>query len=112
MDCIFCKIGAREIQSDFLYEDDNVFVIRDLHPKAKVHVLVIPKQHVVTFNDLPQANPAIMQHCIKAIDKVTRDLGINESGYKVVTNNGKDGGQAVLHLHMHILGGESIKGIT
>lgn len=112
MDCIFCKIGSREIQSDFLYEDEYVFAIRDLRPKAKVHVLVIPKPHLITFNDVPQADPALMQHCAMAIDQVTRDLGIHESGYKVITNNGKDGGQAVLHLHMHILGGEPIKGVT
>ncbi len=112
MDCIFCKIGSREIQSDFLYEDDYVFVIRDLHPKAKVHVLVIPKQHIITFNDLPQAESQIMLSCVRAIDQVTRDLGISESGYKVISNNGKDGGQAISHLHMHVLGGESIKGIT
>lgn len=112
MDCIFCNIGKKKIQSEFLYEDEHVFVIRDLHPKAKVHVLVIPKQHFETFNDIPVEQYTIMQNCVAAIDKVTRDLGIKESGYKVITNNGQDGGQAIPHLHMHILGGEPVRGVT
>lgn len=112
MECIFCKVGNREIQSDFLYEDQHVFVIRDLHPKAKVHVLVIPKEHIVTFNDMTGEQFAIMQYCAMAINTVTRDLAIAESGYKVVANNGSDGGQAIPHLHFHVLGGELVKGVT
>ncbi len=111
-DCLFCKIGRHELDNDFVYEDDDVFVIHDIHPKAKVHVLAIPKQHLVNFNDVSNDNREIIGKLGVAIAKVTKDLGIAESGYKVVTNNGKHGGQAVPHLHMHVLGGESVKGLT
>jgi len=112
MDCIFCSIGQHSIDSTMLYETDTVFVIKDLHPKTKVHVLAIPKQHVVTFNDITETNKQIMADLAIAVSTVTADLGIDKTGYKVVANNGVDGGQAVPHLHLHILGGESVKGVT
>lgn len=111
-DCIFCQIGSGAINVPKLYEDDAVFVIKDIHPKAKVHVLVIPKFHASTFNELPANQRHIMANVATAIAAVTSELNIAESGYKVIINSGSDGGQAVPHLHCHVLGGESVKGVT
>lgn len=112
MDCIFCKIVAKEIPSQPIVETDQVIVIPDIAPKAKVHVLAIPKQHLVTFTDLTEQNKAVMGELGLAIKQAVQKLGIAESGYKVIVNNGHDGGQAVPHLHMHVLGGEKVKGVT
>lgn len=112
MDCIFCSIVNGQLESTILYQDDAVFVINDIHPKAKVHMLVIPKQHIITFNDITEANADIMSNVALAVQRVTQQTDIAESGYKVISNNGVDGGQVVQHLHFHVLGGESIKGIT
>ncbi len=112
MECIFCAIANHEVEAKIIHETDKVFVMHDIDPKAKVHLLAIPKEHIVTFNDITDDNKAIISELAVAIDKVTRDLGISESGYKVITNNGPDGGQAVKHLHMHIMGGEKVKGVT
>lgn len=108
MNCIFCKIAQGEIPSQFVYESDAVFVIKDLHPKAKVHLLVIPKQHLVTFNDVTPGNQSIIGAMGLAIAAVTKTSSIAETGYKVVANNGRDAHQEVPHLHLHVLGGESV----
>lgn len=112
MDCIFCKIAAHDIPAKVVLETDQIIVIHDITPKAKVHVLVIPKQHLVTFADLTAENKAIMGELAMAVKQAVGQLGIATSGYKVVINNGQDGGQAVPHLHMHVLGGEKVKGVT
>lgn len=112
MDCLFCKIVAKVISSQPVLETDQVMVIHDIAPKAKVHVLVIPKQHLVTFTDLTAKNKAIMAELSMAVKQAVQQLGIAESGYKVIVNNGPDGGQAVPHLHLHVLGGERVKGVT
>lgn len=112
MDCIFCKIAQHEIPAKMILENDHVMIIPDIAPKAKVHLLAIPKQHICTLNDIVPDNKAVMGELALAIAKVTAELGIAQSGYKVITNNGHDGGQAVPHLHMHILGGEKIPSIT
>lgn len=112
MDCIFCQITQHSIPADFLYETDSVFVIKDLYPKAKVHVLVIPKQHVATLNELTPQSASILVEVGLAIQAITTQMHIAQSGYKVVCNNGVDGGQAIPHLHFHVLGGEKIRGVT
>ena len=112
MDCIFCQVVAGAIPATKLYEDASVVVINDIHPKAKVHVLVIPKQHLVTFNDVTAEFEPLLGKMAAAVGIVTKQLGINESGYKVVVNNGPDGGQAVPHLHWHVLGGEPVHTVT
>lgn len=112
MSCIFCAIGQGSIPAEKLYDNEAVFVIADIHPKAKVHLLVIPKQHIVTFNDFTPVTYGSMASVAEAIANVTQQLGIAKSGYKVIANNGSDGGQAVPHLHFHILGGEPVQGIT
>ena len=112
MDCLFCKIVAKDIPSQPIVETDQVIGIPDIAPKAKVHVLAIPKQHLVSLNDITDQNKSILAELGIAIRQTVQKLGIAESGYKVIVNNGRDGGQAVPHLHMHVLGGERVQGIT
>ena len=107
-DCIFCKIIAGEIPSSKVYEDEHVLAFRDINPVAPVHVLVIPKQHVASVADLrPDQNP-LLGHLFAAVQKVAAETGVAESGYRVVTNAGKDAGQVVFHLHLHVLGGQPL----
>lgn len=112
MDCLFCNIAQKNIPTEFLYETDTVFAVKDIHPKAKVHLLVIPKQHLATLNDLTPDTAKVLADIGMAIQALTRQVQIDQTGYKVLCNNGRDGGQAIPHLHFHVLGGESIKGVT
>lgn len=106
-DCIFCKIVAGEIPSSKVYEDENVLAFRDINPLAPVHVLVIPKRHLASVAELDPADPLLGQ-LMDAIHKVAAATGLTESGYRVVTNVGKDSGQVVFHLHLHVLGGQTL----
>lgn len=107
-DCIFCKIVNGEIPSKKVYEDENVLAFYDISPEAPVHVVVIPKQHIQSVNDLNEDNLEIVSQIFKAINKIVIELGIADSGYRIVNNCGKDGGQTVNHLHFHLLGGRSL----
>ena len=100
--CIFCKIVEKEIPSNIILESDDFLAFHDINPKAPVHILVIPKQHVESFTD---ATPQMMQKMTPFIQSVARELNIEKSGYRVITNIGENGGQEVQHLHFHILGG-------
>lgn len=106
-DCIFCKIAHKEIPSDFLYEDDQVVVFRDLNPVAPVHVLIVPKKHYQDLNDLDKSGEAglVFQSVARAARQVADQLGVLDSGYRLINNCGKDAGQTVLHLHFHLIGG-------
>ena len=105
-DCVFCKIINGDIPSDKVYEDDDIIAIHDINPIAKVHVLVIPKKHVKDFIELEDEDLQIKLN--KAIKETAKILNIAEDGYRVITNIGENGGQAVKHLHFHILGGEKL----
>jgi histidine triad (HIT) family protein len=107
-DCIFCKIVAGQIPSSKVYEDEHVLAFHDINPQAPVHVLVIPKKHLASVNDLSSADSTILTHVFAAIQQVAKDKGVAESGYRVVTNTGKDSGQVVFHLHFHVLGGRAL----
>lgn len=107
-DCIFCKIVNGEIPSKKVYEDENVLAFYDISPEAPVHVVVIPKQHIQSVNDLNEDNLEIVSQIFKAINKIVIELGIADGGYRIVNNCGKDGGQTVNHLHFHLLGGRSL----
>jgi histidine triad (HIT) family protein len=106
-DCLFCKIARKEIPADIVYEDDDVLAFRDIRPQAPVHVLVIPKRHIATLADLTQEDKDVMGHVTLVASRLARDLGVSE-GYRVVINCGKDAGQSVFHIHMHLLGGRSL----
>jgi histidine triad (HIT) family protein len=104
--CIFCKIINREIPSNTVKEDENFFAFHDINPKAPVHVLVIPKTHYNSFNDISEV---LMGKMGTFMQEVARDLGIDQSGYRIISNIGENGGQEVGHLHFHILGGAKLK---
>lgn len=110
MDCIFCKIVRGEIPSAKVYEDENVLAFRDITPAAPVHVLVVPKAHYESLNALEDAPEGLIAALMRATAKVAKLEGVAESGYRVVTNIGRDGRQAVPHLHFHVLGGRQLDG--
>jgi histidine triad (HIT) family protein len=107
MDCLFCKIIAGEIPSTKVYEDENIFAFKDINPQAKVHVLVIPKKHIASVDEISKENSTIIASLFEKIPEIAKDLGLT-NGYRVVTNCGDDGCQSVKHLHFHILGGEQL----
>ncbi|MGZ5208677.1 MAG: histidine triad nucleotide-binding protein [Sulfuricurvum sp.] len=103
--CIFCKIASREIPSNLVQEDENFFAFHDINPKAPVHVLVIPKIHYDSFNDI---TGEVMGKMTPFIQNVAKSLGIDQSGYRIISNIGENGGQEVGHLHFHIVGGAKL----
>ena len=104
-DCIFCKIAAGEIPADLVYEDDQVVGFRDLNPQAPTHVLLIPRRHIASINELRPEDEAIIGRLYTAAAKVAAQEGFAESGYRTVINCNEDGGQTVFHVHLHLLGG-------
>ena len=107
MSCIFCKIIAGEIPSSCVYEDENVYAFKDINPEAKVHVLVVPRQHIESADDINAENSSVVAAVFEAIPKVAKACGL-ENGYRVITNIGEDGCQSVKHIHFHVLGGEKL----
>jgi histidine triad (HIT) family protein len=107
MDCIFCKIVAGEIPSAKVYEDENVYAFRDIQPQAPVHVLVVPKAHIASADEVSAENAALVAEIFKAIPKIAKAEGL-VNGYRVITNCGEDGCQSVKHLHFHVLGGKKL----
>lgn len=108
-DCLFCKIIKGDIPCTKVYEDDKVFCFKDIDPKAPVHVLVLPKKHISSLNEVTKEDSEIIAHIFMVIEKLVKELGISEAGYRVVSNCGEDGGQSVSHIHFHLLGGRSLE---
>ncbi len=108
MDCIFCKIAQKEIPSTIVYEDEDVIAFNDLNPEAPVHVLVIPKKHIESLNTATAEDQQLLGKIMLAIQKIAAEQGIAENGYRVVTNCGVQGGQTVMHLHFHLMGGREM----
>lgn len=102
-DCIFCKIVRGEIPAKKVHEDENFMVFHDIHPKAKVHVLVIPKKHIESLAHLSEQDSDLIAKLTLTLPKIAKQLGL-DSGFRTVINTGKDGGQEVFHLHYHLLG--------
>lgn len=102
-DCIFCKIASGEISCKKIYEDEKVTAFCDIQPQAQVHVLIIPKEHLASMLDV--ADEAIVGHMALCANRIAKELEVDESGFRLVINTGKDAGQSVHHLHMHLLGG-------
>lgn len=105
-DCLFCKMVAGDIQPDVVYENDNVLAFKDINPQAPVHVLVIPKAHISTLNELNDTR--LGGEILEVAAELAKQFGIAESGYRTVFNCNQDGGQAVYHLHLHLLGGRQL----
>ncbi len=107
-ECLFCGIAAGEIPCETVYEDARVLAFRDIMPQTKNHVLIIPKQHLDSLNDLAGADDALLAHLLRAAEKVARAESIADSGYRLVSNCGNDACQSVHHLHFHVLGGQQL----
>jgi len=103
--CIFCRIVAKEVPAQILFEDAQVVVIPDAHPAAPLHLLVIPRQHIRSLNELPTDGENLAGHLVVVGREMARQAGIAESGYRLVINTGPQSGQSVYHLHLHVLGG-------
>lgn len=103
-DCIFCKIASGEIPAKKAYEDENVLAFYDLEPQAPVHILIIPKEHIASVNDITADNSAVVSKVFEAAAKIAKELNLKD-GYRIVTNCGKCAGQTVMHLHFHMMGG-------
>lgn len=109
IECIFCSIAAKTMPSNILHETENVIIIQDIMPKAPVHVQVMPKRHIQSVNGLTDADATLIAELIMAAKDYAAKAGIAESGYKLVLNTGKEGGQIIPHLHMHLLGGKQLE---
>lgn len=103
-DCLFCKIVEKKIPADVVYEDEHMLIFKDIHPKAPVHLLVIPKIHCENIDDLSDADALTVGKIFLKIKTIAQKAGLS-AGYRVITNNGVEGGQEVYHLHFHVLGG-------
>ncbi len=107
-DCLFCKIIQGDIPSDKVYEDDSVYAFRDINPQAPTHILIIPKDHIPTINDLDASHQSVVGEVMLTAKKLAADEGIANSGYRTVFNCNEDAGQAVYHIHLHLLGGRQM----
>jgi histidine triad (HIT) family protein len=108
-DCLFCKIIKKKIPAKIAYEDDKVLAFHDISPQAPVHILIIPKKHIASINDLAEQDSEIMGYLHLIAKKLAKELKIEKSGFRLVINNGADAGQAVSHIHLHILGGRKLQ---
>jgi histidine triad (HIT) family protein len=104
-DCIFCKIIAKDIPSELIYEDEKIVAFNDINPQAPVHILIIPKEHFASLNDVPEEKKKILSHILIKARKIAQNIGIEQNGYRIVLNTAKDSGQEVFHIHFHLLGG-------
>jgi histidine triad (HIT) family protein len=110
-DCIFCKIAAGEIPSDFVYQDDEIVAFRDINPLAPTHVLIVPKRHIPAVSDTTEADSPLLARMLLVANQIARDAGIAATGYRLVINSGVEGGQVVGHLHLHLLGGQKLNDV-
>ena len=108
MDCLFCKIIQREIPASIVYEDDRVLAFNDINPQASTHVLVVPKKHIATLNDLQSGDDAIVGEVVRRAAAIAEERGIAAGGYRTVFNTNRDAGQTVFHIHLHLIGGRNL----
>ena len=109
MNCLFCKITAGEIPTTIIYEDDQIVAFNDIAPQAPHHVLIIPRKHIATTNDLIAENNTLIGDMMLVAKKIATSLNIADAGYRVIMNCNKNGGQAVYHIHLHLLGGRQMQ---
>ncbi len=107
-DCLFCKIRDGEIPADIVYENDDVIAFRDVNPQAPVHVLIVPRKHIATVNDVQPDDAAVMGKLFLAAQQIAAQEGIADDGYRLVVNCNSKAGQTVFHIHMHVLGGRNM----
>ncbi len=111
MDCIFCQIVAGKVPSEILYQDEQVIAFRDINPQAPIHLIIIPKKHIPSVAHLSETESPLIGHMVNAANRLAKKEGISKGGYRLVINCGKEGGQLVPHLHMHLLGGRKLSDI-
>ncbi|GEM_PF-321307 len=107
--CIFCKIVNGEISSRKVYEDEKVLAFHDINPQAPIHILVIPKKHIMTIREVNEDDKDLLFSIIKTCNKIADDMGIGEKGFRIVVNTNPYGGQTVYHLHFHLIGGRQMR---
>ena len=105
-DCLFCKIVKGEIPSSKVYEDEEILAFKDINPAAPIHILIIPKKHIISLAHMEKEDEALIGRIYGVINEIARDQGFKENGYRVIVNCGKNGGQEVMHLHFHLLAGQ------
>lgn len=105
MDCLFCKLVSGDIPAEILYQDEQVLAFRDISPQAPTHILVIPKRHITTINDLAEKDAALIGQMVLTAKKLAAQEGLAEDGYRLAMNCNENGGQSVYHIHLHLLGG-------
>ncbi len=110
MSTIFSKIRDKEIPVEFLYEDEEIFAIKDIMPQANIHILIIPKKDIPTLNDITKSDTQLLGKMMLVASQLAQRFGIQDSGYRLVMNCNGDGGQTVFQLHLHLLGGEPLRG--
>ncbi len=106
-ECLFCKIIKGEIPTEKVYEDDEVLAFKDIHPKAPVHILVIPKKHISSAKEIKVEDEALIGRMFTVINRIAKEFGL-DNGYRIINNCGENGGQEVMHLHFHLLGGKKL----
>jgi histidine triad (HIT) family protein len=104
-DCIFCRIIRGEIPSNAVYEDDLIFAFEDINPQAPTHILIIPKEHYASLLDVPEQRSDLLGHILSKAREIARERGLDQSGFRIVLNTGRDSGQEVFHIHFHLFGG-------
>jgi len=107
-DCLFCRIATGELKSDIVYQDADFIAFRDIHPQAPHHILIIPRRHIATIHDLEPADAALVGRMVLTANRLADELGISERGYRLVFNCRAEAGQAVYHIHLHLLGGRQM----
>ena len=106
--CLFCQIANKKVPANIIYEDHDVIVIDDIHPKAPIHKLIIPKTHIATVNDMTHEHKELLGHMIHTAKEVAKKLGIADNGYRLIMNCNADAGQVVFHIQAHLIGGRSL----
>ena len=107
-DCLFCKIISREIPASIVYEDDRVLAFNDINPQGPTHVLVVPKEHIPSLNELTPANDAIVGELVRRAAAIAKERGLDAPGFRTVFNTNRDAGQTVFHIHLHLIGGRAL----
>ncbi len=105
-DCLFCKMAAGTIPTEKIYEDDHIFVIKDIHPKAKVHLLVIPKIHIESLNEVNEAHAPLLGYMVSSLKNFAKEQGLDS--FRTIINTGSQSGQTIFHVHFHLLGGTNL----
>lgn len=107
--CIFCKIVSGSAKAEIIYHDDQATAFRDIHPVARTHILIVPNKHIESVGTFSVEDEPLIGHLFSVAQKIARDEGIAQNGYRLITNTGIDGGQSVFHLHVHLIGGNRMK---